>query len=55
MREQVRALHDYAETHGARWREELQGDWLAATADPLLQHLRSTHGVIWLKQFVLPE
>ncbi len=54
MRGQIRALYDYAEAHGARWKEALRGDWLAATAEPLLQRLNTTHGSIWLKRFKLP-
>jgi hypothetical protein len=54
MRDQLRALRDYAEVHGAKWKETLRKDWQADTAEPLLQLLNTTHGRIWLKQFEFP-
>ena len=54
MRDQIRALREYAATHGAAWKRKLDKEWLAATAHPMLQHLRNTHGPIWLKHFDLP-
>lgn len=51
MRAQVSALRDYAQAHGKTWKEQLRTEWLNATAHPLLQHLRNTHGLMWLKQF----
>ena len=54
MYDQIRVLREYAATHGAEWKRKLDKEWLAATAHPLLQHLRNTHGPIWLKHFDLP-
>jgi hypothetical protein len=54
MHAQVSALRDYAQAHGEMWKEQLRTEWLNATAPPLLQHLRNTHGLLWLKQVEVP-
>lgn len=51
---QVVALRGYAAQHGDRWKQDLRSEWTAATGHPLLNHLRQTHGSVWLEKFDLP-
>lgn len=54
--EEARALADFADKHGkARWRTKLREQWMAASADPVLQALRNSHGPNWLEGFRLGE
>jgi len=55
MLSQVVALRGYAAEHGDRWKQGLRSEWTAATADPLLNRLRQTHGSVWLDKFALPH
>ena len=55
MLRQLDALRAYAAEHGIRWKKDLTIEWIAATADPLLNHLRQTHGYVWLEKFHLPH
>ena len=50
---QARALHSYAEAHGSCWKQRLLAEWMNATAEPLLHHLRNTHGPGWLLRYRL--
>lgn len=54
MREQLAALLVYAQDHGAGWKAELRKEWLSPLLDPLLAHLQSSHGPIWLGRFEFP-
>ncbi len=53
MRDQAAALRAYARKHGRFWKRKLWFEWMNATAEPLLHHLRNTHGPTWLHRFVL--
>lgn len=55
MLRQLDVLRTYAAEHGDRWKQNLRIDWIAATAEPLLNHLRQTHGSVWLEMFQLPD
>ena len=52
---QATALHRYAEAHGRCWKQRLLTEWINATAEPLLHHLRNTHGPGWLLRYRLDE
>lgn len=52
---QATALRRYAEAHGRCWKEHLLAEWMNATAEPLLHHLRNTHGPGWLLRCQLDE
>ena len=52
---QALALHSYAEAHGGCWKERLLAEWINATAEPLLHHLRNTHGPSWLLRYKFEE
>jgi hypothetical protein len=54
MREQLAALLAYAQDHGAGWKVQLRKDWLGPLLDPLLAHLQSSHGAVWLSRFEFP-
>lgn len=47
--EEQRALLDFAADHGKGWKPVLRDQWIRATASPVLQRLRDTHGPIWLE------
>ena len=53
--QQLDALRAYAGTHGGSWKERLRTEWIVASAEPLLHHLRNTHGPYWLERFKLPQ
>ena len=53
MLSQAVALRAYARRHGRPWKTKLWIEWTDATADPLLHHLRNSHGRIWLDRLVL--
>ena len=55
MLRQLDALRAYAAQHGNRWKQDLRLEWSSAAADPLLNHLRQTHGSIGLETFQLPH
>jgi hypothetical protein len=55
MLRQLDALRAFAAEHGNRWKQDLKLEWASATADPLLHHLRQTHGSSWLETFQLPH
>ena len=55
MLRQLDALRAYAAQHGNRWKQDLRLEWGSAAADPLLNHLRQTHGSVWLEKFQLPH
>ena len=55
MIQQMTALRSYADKHGRLWKDHLRVEWLAATAPPMLHHLRNTHGPYWLHRFRLPH
>jgi hypothetical protein len=55
MLRQLDALRVYAAEHGSRWKQHLRTEWIAATGNPLLSHLRQTHGSMWLEKFQLPH
>ncbi len=54
MHEQLAALLTYARDHGAAWKAQLRKDWLSPLLDPLLAHLQSSHGPVWLARFEFP-
>lgn len=49
------ALARYAVLRGPGWKNTLQGDWMAARAEPDLHRLRNTHGPAWLADLTMPE
>ncbi|MGI4796805.1 MAG: hypothetical protein ACRYG8_22685 [Janthinobacterium lividum] len=53
MLDQAVALRAYAQGHGRSWKIRLCVEWMNATADPLLHHLRNSHGPMWLDRLVL--
>jgi hypothetical protein len=55
MREQICALQEYAQDHGPDWKERLRKEWATICMQPLLQHLRNTHGPFWLSHFEFSE
>jgi hypothetical protein len=52
---EVTALRQYAATHGRRWKDALQTEWMNASASQPLHKLRNTHGPSWLVTFKLPK
>lgn len=52
---QERALRDYAEANGPKWKDKLRTDWMNASASPVLHRLRNTHGPSWLTGYQLPS
>ena len=48
------ALRRYADKHGRRWKLQLWGEWMNASAEPTLHALRNSHGPTWLDQFRWP-
>lgn len=53
--EELAAVQAYAADTGPRWKIRLRNDWEAACVEPVLQHLRNTHGPSWLSTFRLPK
>jgi len=51
--EQLRAIREYAETHGRMWKAHLRSEWETGQTEPLLQQVRNQLGPGWLNKFSL--